>query len=142
MKGTAIKSIRTLSGKVFEGRVFIDATYEGDLMAVAGVSYHVGRESMSIYNEEWNGIQVGVLHHRHHFGDRKISPYINPGDPKSGVLPRISTEEPGIKGEGDHRVQAYCFRMCLTDVPANRVPFPKPAGSTSRAIPDGGGSTA
>ena len=58
----------------------------------------------------------------------KISPYVVPGDPKSGVLPRISTEPPGEYGEGDKRVQAYCFRMCLTDHPENRIPFPKPEG--------------
>jgi hypothetical protein len=71
-----------------------------------------------------------VLHHRHHFGAVKtpISPYVKPGDPSSGVLPRISTEHPGNYGEADKKVQAYCFRMCLTQVPANRVAFPKPAG--------------
>jgi hypothetical protein len=89
----------------------------------------VGRESVQTYGEKWNGVQTGVLHHRHHFGAVKtpISPYIVPGDPKSGVLPRISTEPPGVYGEGDKKVQAYCFRMCLTQVPANRIAFPKPA---------------
>jgi hypothetical protein len=110
--------------------MFIDATYEGDLMAAAGVDYHVGRESKETYGEMWNGIQTGVLHHRHHFGvlKQKISPYKTPGDPKSGVLPRISTNAPGKYGEADKRVQAYCYRMCLTDHPDNRVPFPKPDG--------------
>ena len=121
----AITSITTLSGKTFTGDVFIDATYEGDLMAAAGVSYHVGRESVDTYGEEWNGIQTGVLHHGHHF-KTDISPYIVPGDPSSGVLPRISAEDPGNYGEGDHRVQAYCFRMCLTHVPENRVPITRP----------------
>jgi len=107
---TRILSITTLSGKTFKGKVFVDATYEGDLMAAADVSYHVGREANAVYNEKWNGVQVGVLHHRHHFGDRKISPYVKPGDPESGVLPRISTADPGEKGEGDDKVQAYCFR--------------------------------
>ncbi len=103
--------------------MFIDATYEGDLMAAAGVDFHVGRESTRTYDEKWNGVQTGVLHHRHHFGVLKtpISPYVDPGDPKSGVLPRISTEPPGNYGEGDKKVQAYCFRMCLTQVPKNRV---------------------
>jgi FAD dependent oxidoreductase len=128
--GELITSITTLSGKRYAGRVFIDATYEGDLMAAAGVDYHVGREANSVYGEKWNGVQTGILHHRHHFGAvaRKISPYIVPGDPKSGVLPRISTAPPGEYGQGDKRLQAYCFRMCLTDHPDNRVPFPKPAG--------------
>lgn len=121
-----IVSITTLNGKLYEAPVFIDATYEGDLMAAAGVSYHVGREANSKYNENWNGIQVGELHHQHHFGDMNISPYKVPGDSTSGVLPRISTENPGIRGEGDNRLQAYCFRMCLTNEDANRVPFQRP----------------
>jgi hypothetical protein len=128
--GARITSITMLSGKTYAGKMFIDATYEGDLMAAAGVDYHVGREANSVYGEQWNGIQVGVLHHRHHFGavKEKISPYVVPGDPSSGVLPRISTEPPGEYGAGDKRVQAYCFRMCVTDHPDNRLPFPKPDG--------------
>jgi hypothetical protein len=128
--GDKITAITTLSGTTYEGKMFIDATYEGDLMAAAGCDYHVGREANSIYGEEHNGIQVGVLHHRHHFAAVKepISPYQVPGDPKSGVLPRVSAEEPGVKGEGDKRVQAYCFRSCYTTVPENRLPFPKPEG--------------
>ncbi|MEO6724936.1 MAG: FAD-dependent oxidoreductase [Blastocatellia bacterium] len=128
--GGRITSITTLSGKRYSGKMFIDATYEGDLMAAAGVDYHVGREANSVYGETWNGVQTGVLHHRHHFGavEKKISPYVIPGDPKSGVLPRITTAPPGEYGQGDKKVQAYCFRMCLSDHPGNRVPFPKPAG--------------
>lgn len=128
--GARIVSIRTLTRKTFTGRIFIDATYEGDLMAAAGVRYHIGREAKSAYGEEWAGIQTGVLHHRHHFGvlPQGISPYVIPGDPQSGVLPRISAAPPGEYGAGDNRVQAYCFRMCLTDHPGNRVPFPKPEG--------------
>lgn len=126
--GLRITSLRTLSGTRYTGRMFIDATYEGDLMAAAGVEYRVGRESREEFGEQWNGVQVGVLHHRHHFGvlSQKISPYRVPGDPKSGILPRISAEPPGEYGEGDTRIQAYCYRVCLTDVPENRVPFPKP----------------
>jgi hypothetical protein len=126
--GARIVSITMLSGKTFRGRMFIDATYEGDLLAAAGVDYHVGREGRSVYGEQWNGVQTGVLHHRHHFGvlPEPISPYIIPGDPSSGVLPRIRTEPPGEFGQGDDKVQAYCFRMCLTDHPDNRVPFPRP----------------
>jgi hypothetical protein len=120
-----ITSISTLSGKTFNGKMFIDATYEGDLMAAAGVSYTVGREANSQYNEEWNGVQTGVLHHDHYFKSN-IDPYKIPGDSTSGLLPLISSDDPGIKGEADKRVQAYCFRMCLTNNPDNRVPFPKP----------------
>jgi FAD dependent oxidoreductase len=128
--GARITTITTLSGKTYAGRMFIDATYEGDLLAAAGVDYHVGRESMSAYGETWNGVQTGVLHHRHHFGvlPTKISPYVKPGDPSSGVLPRISTEPPGEHGQGDTKIQAYCYRYCVTDHPDNRRPFPKPDG--------------
>ena len=130
VKDGVIQSLTTLSGKTYAGRIFFDATYEGDLIAAAGVNYHVGRESNATYGEEWNGVQTGVLHHKHHFGavEKPISPYVVPGDPKSGVLPRVSAADPGVKGEGDHRVQAYCFRMCLTDHPENRIPFPMPEG--------------
>ncbi|MFW5877491.1 MAG: FAD-dependent oxidoreductase [bacterium] len=123
-----IVSFTTLSGKTYSGKVFIDATYEGDLMAAAGVSYHVGREGNDVYGETWNGVQTGVYHHRHHFMvlDEPVDPYWIPGDPDSGLLPRISPDPPGEKGAGDHRVQAYCFRMCMTDHPGNRVPFPRP----------------
>ena len=100
--GARIQSIRTLSGRTYSGRMFIDATYEGDLMAAAGVCYHVGRESTSTYGERWNGVQTGVLHHRHHFGavSAPISPYVIAGDRASGVLPRISAAPPGAYGAG------------------------------------------
>lgn len=124
--GKRIISISSLSGKKYRAKIFIDATYEGDLMAAAGVPYHIGREANATYGEQWNGIQVGVLHHGHHF-KTNISPYVIPGDSTSGVLPRISLDNPGIKGEGDHRIQAYCYRMCLSNHPDNRVPFAKPA---------------
>jgi len=125
-----IKSITTLSGKTFTGEIFIDATYEGDLMAAADVSYHVGREANDVYGESWNGVQTGVLHHAHWFKN-DIDPYVVPGDPASGLLPRISGEDPGKYGSGDNKVQAYCFRMCLTDHPENRVPFQRPEGYDS-----------
>lgn len=127
--GDRIVSLATVDGRVFTGKMFLDTTYEGDLMAAAGVPYHVGREAKSVYGEEWNGIQTGVLHHGHHFGKLPpISPYKTPGDPASGVLAEISTAPPGDYGDGDKRVQAYCFRMCLTNVAENRIPFPKPEG--------------
>ncbi|MBC7366580.1 MAG: FAD-dependent oxidoreductase [Undibacterium sp.] len=131
--GARITAITTLSGKTYTGKMFLDATYEGDLMAAAGIDYHVGRESRAQYGEELNGVQTGVLHHRHHFGvlQGKVSPYVVPGDPKSGVLPRTNPEHPGEFGAADKKLQAYCFRMCLTDDPSNRVPFAKPAGYDS-----------
>jgi hypothetical protein len=96
-------------------------------MAAAGVKYHVGREANSAYGEEWNGNQVGILHHGHHW-KMAVDPFREPGNPASGLLPLISADPPGTRGEGDARVQAYCFRMCLTDHPDNRLPFAKPAG--------------
>ena len=131
-KNGKILSVRTLSGKVFNGKVFIDATYEGDLMAAAGVSYHTGREGSSQYGEEWNGVQIGDFPVKHHdFDNLKISPYKIPGDPSSGLLPRISPDNPGKRGDADKRIQAYCYRTCLTDHPDNRVPFMAPPGYDS-----------
>jgi hypothetical protein len=126
--GNTITEITTLSGKKFAAKMFIDTTYEADLMAAAGVDYHVGREAQSVYGEKWNGIQTGVLHHRHHFGVLKqpVSPYVVPGEPASGVIWGVSTNPPGVFGAGDKKVQAYCYRLCLTDLPENRVPIPKP----------------
>lgn len=126
-QGTNIRSIRTLSGNVYEGQMFIDATYEGDLMAVAGVSYHVGREANSVYGEKWNGVQTEVFQHGHHFKS-KISPYKIPNDPKSGLLPEVSAAPAGEYGAGDNKIQAYCFRMCLSNSIDNRIPFAKPQG--------------
>jgi len=121
-----IKTIRMESGKIINGKIFIDATYEGDLMAKAGVSYTVGREGTDIYGESLNGVQTkNAKYHQFVVG---VDPYIKKGDPKSGLLPGIDPLGPGEEGSGDLRVQAYCFRMCLTDVADNQVPFKKPAG--------------
>lgn len=129
-EGSRITAITMLSGNTYHGKMFVDATYEGDLLAAAGAEYHVGREANSKYDEKFNGVQTGVLHHRHHFGVFKtpIDPYVIPGDPSSGLLPRITAEKPGPFGSEDKKVQAYCFRMCLTNEPENRVPFAKPEG--------------
>lgn len=125
MKNGRVLSINTLSGHQFIGKVFIDASYEGDLMAAAKVSHHIGREANRIYGEQWNGVQTGTFHHRHHFSSN-IDPYRVPGDRSSGLLGGISAEHPGVKGAGDNKLQAYCFRMCLTNLPENKVTFPKP----------------
>jgi hypothetical protein len=127
MEDGRIQSITMLSGNTYKGKMFIDATYEGDLMAAAGVDYHVGREGKSVYDEDWNGVQVGVLHHKHWF-ESDISPYIIPGNPNSGLVPRVSGDDPGVKGDSDDKIQAYCFRMCLSNDERNRVPFEKPEG--------------
>ncbi|MCY2968174.1 MAG: FAD-dependent oxidoreductase [Planctomycetota bacterium] len=124
-RGARITEIVMESGRVFAGRMFIDATYEGDLMAKAGVSYHVGREANSVYGETLNGVQTANAV-KHQF-NKPIDPYRIPGDPTSGLLPGIHAGTPGREGEGDRRVQAYNFRMCLTDAPENRIPFPRPA---------------
>ena len=122
-----ITSLRTLSGKTYRGRMFIDATYEGDLMAAAGVSYTFGREPNAAFDETLNGIQLA--HAKSHQFAGKVDPYVVEGDPTSGLLPRIQDIPVGGKdGEGDRKIQAYNFRMCLTKVDANRVPFPKPPG--------------
>jgi hypothetical protein len=122
-----VTEIRMLDGSAYRGKMFIDATYEGDLMAAAGVPFHVGREAEDTYGEKWNGVRATVFHHRHWFM-KPVDPYVVPGDPESGLLPRISADQPGPEGSGDKKVQAYCYRMCLTDHPENRVPFPKPEG--------------
>ncbi len=126
------------SGTIFSGAVFIDATYEGDLMASANVGYTFGRESNTTYGETLNGIQAnktsktlrGTVSNNniyHNFIDG-VDPYIIKGDPSSGLLPFINEGGPGIDGEGDKGIQAYCFRMTLTDHPENRIPFEKPDG--------------
>ncbi len=125
-EGAKITSITMLSGKTFTGRMFIDCTYEGDLMATAGVKYHVGREANSVYGEKHNGVQLEKYKSHKHYFMSKVSPYKVPGDPKSGLLPYVSGKDPGKTGEGDRGVQAYCFRMCMTKDPRNRIPFPKP----------------
>lgn len=121
-----ITAIITGDGTVFKGRIFIDATYEGDLMAMAGVTYTVGRESNEKYGENLNGVQKERSHN--HVFNRNVDPYITPGNPSSGTLPGVHDGNPGMDGEGDHRVQAYCYRMTLTDVPENQVPIEKPVG--------------
>ena len=121
-----IDTIVMESGLQVAANVFIDATYEGDLLAVAGVSYHVGRESNATYGETINGVQTrNAVHHQF---VKPVDPYIKPGDPSSGLLPGIPSDGPGQEGAGDRGVQAYCFRMCTTDIPENRVPWTKPDG--------------
>ena len=125
MEGQRITSITMESGEAFCGLMFIDATYEGDLMAAAGVTYTVGRESNSAYGETLNGVQKRQNIHNHRF-PVNVDPYPVPGDPASGLLPGIHGDPPGEEGAGDDRVQAYCFRMCMSNVVSNQVPFPKP----------------
>jgi hypothetical protein len=123
-QGTRIARVVMESGRTFEGSVFIDATYEGDLMAKAGVRYHVGREANRVYGETINGVQVGRAE-SHQF-TKRVDPYVKPGDRSSGVLPGIEIGGPGEEFAGDRKVQAYNFRMCTTDVAENRRAWEKP----------------
>ena len=138
IEGTRIVEIGMENGKTYRGRMFIDATYEGDLMAAAGVSYNVGRESNDQFGETLNGVQANKTsltlrgrisrnQYNHNFIDG-VDPYIVKGDPSSGLLPFVEKESPGKDGQGDGRIQAYCYRMTLTDHPENRTPFAKPEG--------------
>jgi hypothetical protein len=138
LKEGKIISVTMESGETYSGKMFIDATYEGDLMAAAGVSYTTGREANSAYGETLNGIQYSLEdttitggHSRnsinHNFVNG-VDPYVEKGNPASGLLPFISSIGPGEAGTADRGIQAYCFRMCLTDHPENRVPFAKPEG--------------
>ncbi len=119
-----ITALRMESGKTFQGKMFIDASYEGDVLAKAGCSYHVGRESNATYQETLNGVQTARA--KGHQFTKPVDPFIKPGDPASGLLPGIHDGGPGEEGSGDRHVQAYNFRICMTDDPGNMVPFPKP----------------
>lgn len=121
--------ICTITASSAEGRTltvsascFIDGTYEGDLMAKSGISYHVGREDNSVYGETWNGVQ---LLDRHQFPDG-IDPYRIKGRPESGLLWGISDAEVSPNGTGDGLSQAYNYRICLTDSLQNMVPIKMP----------------
>lgn len=123
--GNRILNIRMESGQVFSAKIFIDCTYEGDLMATSGVSYTIGREPNSQYGETINGVQATEPARR---GPKPLDPYVTPGDPKSGVITGLQPDVIGKNGDGDKRVQAYNYRLCLTSVPENRVAFEKPEG--------------
>jgi len=119
-----IAALQTVSGLTVEAAMFIDASYEGDLLALAGISYTVGRESNAQYGEIYNGAQIRNLHQF----EKPVDPYVIPGNPASGLLPGIETGDDFIQGAGDHRLQAYNFRMCLTRRDDIRIPFAKPQG--------------
>lgn len=131
-----IRSISMESGELYRGKIFIDASYEGDLMAAAGVSYTIGREANAQYGESLNGIQANDFsktlsgtnsnNSTYHNFIAGVDPYIVKGDSTSGLLPFINSGGPGVDGAADKGIQAYCFRMTLTDHPENRIPFQKP----------------
>ena len=110
------------ANQVIRAKMFIDCSYEGDLMARAGVSYFVGREANAAYNETYNGVQ---LRDKHQFLDG-IDPYKTPGKPESGLLWGISDEKLLPQGSGDNKVQAYNFRICLSRDPKNMIPIMQP----------------
>ena len=135
MTGKRIDSITTLSGKTYRGKMFIDATYVGDLMAAAGVSFTVGRESESQYGEDLAGVRRGDTNPRVHYAQRdkdhfikEVDPYVVPGDPESGLLPYVFKFEGLTNGHGDRKIQAFNYRVCLTSDPALRIPIGKPEG--------------
>lgn len=119
--GTRIVSISMEDGLTVRAKQFIDTTYEGDLLARAGVSWHAGREANSVYNETYNGIRTPGQ--GGHNWPVRIDPYRVKGDASSGLLPRVN-DSPGSPGDGDKRIQAFCFRMWLTK--KDPLPFPKP----------------
>lgn len=143
--GARITEIVAEDGTVFRAKMFIDATYEGDLMAKTGVAFTLMREGNAKYGETYNGIhytekylprtthQKPASHGRVSGGqgvwdrDFPLDPYVVKGDPKSGLLPLINPGEPGTQGEPAPGVQAYCFRLCLTTNPANMIPITPPA---------------
>ncbi|MFY7794940.1 MAG: FAD-dependent oxidoreductase [Chitinophagaceae bacterium] len=130
-EGTLIKSIQTESAldpgpktrSTIRARMFLDCTYEGDLMAMAGVSFTIGRESNDIYGETYNGVQMAI---HHQFPDG-VDPYVVRGDKRSGLLWGISPAPMAPTGSGDKLVQAYNFRLCLTDSAENRIDISRPA---------------
>ena len=125
MDGKRISSLVLEDGRAISGQMFIDASYEGDLLPGAGVSFVTGRESNAEFKEEGNG-NTGVA--KKNQLRKGIDPYVVAGDASSGLLPGVNPDLGGEKGDGDHRLQAYCYRMCLTDVPENRVMIGKPEG--------------
>ncbi|NND08630.1 MAG: FAD-dependent oxidoreductase [Saprospiraceae bacterium] len=129
-EGNVIKSIIMESGRKVSGGIFIDATYEGDLMAKAGVSYTVGRESNNQYNETWNGVlRTGLLGVDFNTGNSEVSidPFIIEGDSASGLLPFIDSGPPGPDGSADNRIQAYTYRFTLSNNLRNFKTIEKPS---------------
>ena len=127
-EGRRIHQLTTDTGQAFAARVFIDASYEGDLLQRARVSYAVGRESVAQYGERWAGRRP-ILPGQHNFAV-PISPFV---DDRDGALVPLIHRRPMVpEGEGDGGVQAYCFRLCLTNRPENQIPFSPPEGYDPR----------
>ena len=122
-EGARIVTLRCENGAEIAAKVFIDATYEGDLLDFAGVSFAVGREGNAKYNETKNGIRTDTKHGQF---ERRVDPFKAPGDPSSGIIYSVQDSPLGEHGAPDDGIQGYAFRMCLTKEPANRIPFTKP----------------
>jgi lysophospholipase L1-like esterase len=126
MQGQRLAAIHMEDGSEYRAKMFIDASYEGDLLAKAGVTYTIGREANATYGEVRNGIQSAQsLKNQLPNG---IDPYVIPGNPASGLLPGVNASAGGVDGAADNKLQAYCYRMVLTDVAANRVMVAQPEG--------------
>jgi hypothetical protein len=121
-KGTRITEIRTENGATFAAAIFADATYEGDLMAQAKVSYTWGREPSAQYDESLAGVRAETPRHNFSTMGVRVSPY----DEKGKLLPGVHPGPKGKPGDGDRKVQAYNFRVCLTKVKENQLPYPRP----------------
>ena len=135
MENGRIVSITALSGKTYRGKMFIDATYVGDLMAAAGVTFTVGREPESQYGENLAGVRRGDTKPRVHYTQRDkdhfikdVDPYVVPGDPASGLLPQVQNIESLTNGQSDKKIQAYNYRVCLTTDLKLHIPIEKPEG--------------
>ena len=119
--GTRVTAIRLENGAEFRAKIFADATYEGDLMAQAGVTYTVGRESTAQYGESLAGVRDRTPLHQF-----EVS--VPARDAQGWLLPEIAPTPTAPSGSADTKLQAYNFRVCMTDRADNRVPFPKPPG--------------
>jgi len=118
-----IAEITVESGGIFRAQMFIDASYEGDLMAAAGVRYMLGREANAQYGETLNGIRAETPKHQFVVS---VDPWVKTGEPSSGLLPFIQPGDGGVPGDGDDRIQAYNYRLCLTTNAENRLPIAPP----------------
>ena len=126
--GRRIAEIVTDRGTRVRAKVFIDATYEGDLMATAGVSFTYGREANAQYGETANGVQGPAMNPRAGKFEEPVDPYVTPGEPSSGLLPYlVQAGELGTIGSADKLIQSYNYRVCLTYDPKNRLPIAPPA---------------